>query len=115
MPYHYYGTPGLTYGSGAAYGAYGAVNGGKTMEIAYNLTGLDERQTLQRLVTVHDAILAKPLVYVTPNPSLASVMTTHDAALANLDLIDALEAQLVTARLARPALMDAAIAKYRGL
>ena len=83
------------------------------LEIAYNLDGLDDRQVLQKVKGAHDAVAAKPLVFVTPLPTLLDVIGAHDAAEVNLNLIDSLEAQLTAARLNRLVLMEAARAPSR--
>lgn len=113
MPSYYYGT-GIHYGSFATYaGASGPTTGTKKMiEIAYNLTNLDDRQILQKIEAANDTVAGKPLIFVTPNPSILTVSGSHDAAEAILDQIDALEVQLVTLRTNRESAMATSIANH---
>ena len=70
---------------------------------------------LTKIKNAHDAVLAHAATFPTPNPTLASVLTAHDDALALVDDIDAKEMELDMLRTQRDAALVAASDLYRGL
>ena len=84
-------------------------------KVAYNIDDLDPRQVLTKIKSAHDAVLAHAATFPTPNPTLASVLSAHDAAEDLLDDIDAKQQELDMLRTQRDAALQAAIDKYRGL
>src|SRR4051794_16558182 len=112
---HYYGTPGLTYGSGIHYGSGSNLGGKVNIEIAYNIDTLEPRPQVQKIQNARDAVADNASTFTTPNPTLASVQTAIDDAGGVLDDIDALDEQRKTLVLNRDAKLAAAIAKYKAL
>lgn len=94
----------------------GLLNKKQTMKakVALNLRGLDSRGQLAKLQTAITKMTGNAAV-PSPNPTLPNAQASHDAAKVSLDTIDTKEAELVTLRLQRDALMQTAMDNYDSL
>jgi hypothetical protein len=83
-------------------------------KVALNLYGLDNRGKLAKFQTAITKCGEVPPL-ANPIPLLTDCQAAHDAAEAQLDLIDTKEAELKNLRLVRDQLLDTAVSKYTTL
>jgi hypothetical protein len=90
---------------------------GKRMiaRIAYNLRNLSSLQTLAKIKTAHDAILAHAVRFPTPNPTLVVLLAAYNAAKAKVEQEIMLEQQLLQVRTERVQCLDDAVEVYRNM